>query len=190
MRFTPLIAQTNLSTQLMNLFVAATRRDARIPRSGQLRDLFGAQAIFCEQGVSGQTSTGGLIRVPCIPDGKTLPPLDQATQSRITQEYQRKLLGFRFSNNGAARSTVFDSSQFAMPLRPLSASLAAATPGNIDLQRELHGLLQEENQEMSAATWVDPNTAVIEAILVHCREAKMQKRVRRRDRWRNGDEDP
>jgi len=38
----------------------------------------------------------------------------------------------------------------------------------------LHELLHEQNDEIDAANWVDPNTVIIEAILAHCREAKMQ----------------
>ena len=53
-------------------------------------------------------------------------------------------------------------------------SLAAATPEDADLQGELHALLEEESAEIEAANWVDPNTVIVEAILAHCREAKMQ----------------
>jgi hypothetical protein len=41
------------------------------------------------------------------------------------------------------------------------------------LQGELFELLAEENSEAKASVWVNPNTVIIEAILVHCREAKV-----------------
>ena len=53
-------------------------------------------------------------------------------------------------------------------------SLAAATPDNAELQDELYALLAQENAEIEAANWVAPNTVIVEAILAHCREAKMR----------------
>jgi hypothetical protein len=35
-------------------------------------------------------------------------------------------------------------------------------------------LLEEESAEIEAANWVDPNTVIVEAILAHCREVKLQ----------------
>jgi hypothetical protein len=174
MRFTLLLRDTNTSAKLSNLLGAAIRRDNPILKGGELRDLFGAQAILCETGFGVEGWSAGSICVPCLPSGQALPILDHAAQARIVKEYQPSLLAFRFANYESASSTRFDCSQFATPLQELAAALAAATPGDADLQRELHALLQDDNSEMESANWVDPNTVIVEAILVHCREAKME----------------
>jgi hypothetical protein len=167
---TLLIDQTHFSTQLLNLLAAATTRSP-VLRRGHLLDLFGAQAIFCGEGLAGEPWPGSL-RIPCISDGKRVPMLDRAISMRITEEFQPRLLAFRFSNYRPACATVFDSSKFEIPLRDLSNGLAAATPGDRDLQEQLHGLLRQENEELVAAAWVNPDVAIVEALLAVCHEAK------------------
>jgi hypothetical protein len=174
MRFTLLLHENSISPRLATLLQAATLRGNPFLKAGELRDLFGAQAIVCDSGFGAEAWAISSIRVPCIPIGERLPILDHEQQQCVAEDLQDKLLAFRFSNYQAACATKFDNAEFAIPLRDLSISLAAATPGNSELQGELHALLQEENTELEAANWVDVNTVLIESILVHCREAKME----------------
>jgi hypothetical protein len=174
LRLTLLLQQEVISPKLAALLKAATVRGNPVLRAGQLRDLFGAQVVLCDAGYGEETWVTPSIRAPCMPTAGRLPVLNIEQQQRISEDLQDRLLAFRFSNYQAACDTSFDSSKLAIPLQALSASLAAATPGDVELHGELHTLLQEENAEMEAANWVDPNTVIIEAILVHCREAKVQ----------------
>jgi len=170
MRFTLLICQPSISSKLSNVLQAATRGDAPILRGGELLDLFGAQVISCDAGIEGWP--GGVLRIPCVPNGDRLPALDKATQQRVTEELQPKLLAYRFARYAEASISRFDSSKFAMPLRGLAKTLAAVTPGDAELQDELHSLLEDKNTEIKSANWIDLNTVIIEALLVFCREAR------------------
>ena len=174
MHFTLLLHQDAVSRKLAALLKATSVRGNPVLRAGELLDFYGAQAILCGSGFGEDTWAISSIRVPCIPLSERLPVLNSEEQQRIAEDLQPKLLAFRFSNYLAACATTFDNSKFAIPLQELSASLAAATPADIHLQQELHTLLQEEDTEIKSASWVDPNTVIIEAILAHCREAKMQ----------------
>jgi hypothetical protein len=174
MRLTLLLQQDAISSKLAALLKAASVRGNPILRAGQLRDLFGAQVVLCDAGFDQETWVASSIRVPCMPTSGRLPVLNAGQQQRIAEEFQAKLLGFRLSHYPAACATSFDTSKFAFPLQQLAMSLAAATPEDAELQAELHTLLQEENAEIEAANWVDPNTFIVEAILAHCREAKLQ----------------
>jgi hypothetical protein len=174
MRFTLLLSESNISAELSNLLDTALRRDSPILRVGELRDLFGAQAILSEVGFDPKTVAAASIQVPCLPGGQRLPVLDHATQASLVEEYQPKMLAFRLSNHTEACATNYDASKLAIPLQELAIGLATATPGDTGLQHELLTLLQEENSEIESANWVDLNTVIIEAILVHCREAKME----------------
>jgi hypothetical protein len=164
--------QDTVSSKLAAVLQASTVRGNPILRAGQLRDLFGAQAILSDAGFGDEGWALSSIRVPCMPNGAPLKILDTEQQRRIAEDMQDKLLSYRFSNYQAACATTFDNSKFAIPLRELSASLAAATPADVDLQAQLQELLQEENAEIRSANWVDADSVIIEAILVHCREAK------------------
>ena len=172
MLLTLLLQHESISPKLAALLKAASIRENPVLRAGQLRDLFGAQVILCDEGFDEGAWVASSIRVPCIPTSGRLPVLDTEQQQRIADKFQAALLAFRFTNYRAACVTSFDPSKFAIPLQQLAMSLAAATPGDAELQAELHTLLKEENAEIDAANWVDPNTVIVEAILAHCREAK------------------
>ncbi len=172
MRFTLLLHQDAVSSKLAAILQASTVRGNPILRAGQLRDLFGAQAILSDAGFGDERWAVSSVRVPCMPNGAPFKILGTEQQQRIAEDMQDKLLAYRFSNYQAACATMFDNSQFAIPLQELSASLAAATPADVDLQAQLQELLQEENAEIRSANWVDADTVIIEAILAHCREAK------------------
>lgn len=172
MYFTLLMHQDTVSSKLAAILQASAVRGNPILHAGQLRDLFGAQAILSDAVFGDEDWVVSSIRVPCMPNGAPFKILDTEQQRRIAEDIQDKLLAYRFSNYQAASATSFDKFKFAMPLRELSASLAAATPADVDLQAQLQELLQEEDAEIRSANWVDANTVIIEAILVHCREAK------------------
>jgi hypothetical protein len=171
--FTLLVSQTILSKKLSNLLDAAIRRDSAIPKGGELRDLFGAQVILRDAGF-GDAWPPGSIRIPCMSISEQLPVLDSEQEGRIVEELQPKLLGFRLSEFQAACTTRFDASNFAMALREPAAILAAATPGDVELQMELRGLLYEQTMQIMEENWVDLNTVIIESILFYCREGKME----------------
>jgi len=174
MRLTLLLQQEAISPKLAAVLKAASVRGNPVLRAGQLLDLFCAQVILCDADFDEEARVASSIRVPCMPTSGRLPVLNTELQQRIAEEFQAKLLGFRLSHYPAACATSFNTSKFAFPLRQLAMSLAAVTPEDADLQDELHALLEEESAEIEAANWVDPNTVIVEAILAHCREAKMQ----------------
>jgi hypothetical protein len=174
MHLTLLLGETSISPRLANLLEAAIVRGSLISKGGALRDLFGAQAILCDTGFDDDIWPLATIQIPCVPIPDRLQALDSEQQRKIVEEFQPRLLAFRISNYAAARATQFDSSQFSIPLRELSATLAAATPGDIELQSQLHELLHEEDREIKAKNRVEPNTVIVEAILLQCREAKLE----------------
>jgi hypothetical protein len=173
MRFTVLLHQPSRSAQLVTTLKTTAIRNSAVLRNGELLDLYGAQAILCEGGFDGDEWVGS-IRIPCLPGGSPLPILGPEQQRRLVDDLQPKLLAFRFSNYQTALVTTFDVSKFAAPLQDISTSLAAATPGDADLQEVLHALLPDENSEIEAAGWVDADVVILEAILVLCREGKLK----------------
>ena len=174
LRFTLLLNQPVVSSALANVLHLSTLRGNPLLRSGELRDMFGAQAILSDSDCAEDNWRGSSIRVPCMPIGAPVPVLDDEQRRRIVEEFQPKLLAFRFANHAKASSTRFDTSKFAIPLRDLAHGLAAATPEEDELQGDLHPLFQVENAEIQAANWVNLNTVIIEAMLVYCREGKLE----------------
>ena len=174
MHFTLLIRQPLISPRLSNLLLAATRRSTAIPHGGELLDLFGAQIIWCDEKFDTGTWPQALLRVPCVSNGNKLLKLDDEARSQIADDFQPKLLAYRFARYAEAKGNQYDSSKFAMPLRGLANSLAAATPKDVELQAELAVLLEDEDNGIRSANWVDLNSVIIESVLVVCREAAKQ----------------
>ena len=174
MHFTLLIRQPLISPRLSNLLLAATRRSTAIPHGGELLDLFGAQIIWCDEKFDSGTWPQALLRVPGVSTGDKLSKLNDEMRNQIADEFQSKLLAYRFARYVEAKGNQYDSSKFAMPLRGLANSLAAATPKDVELQAELAVLLEDENNEIRSANWVDLNSVIVESVLVVCREAAKQ----------------
>lgn len=170
MKFTYLIAQSSVSDKLRKLLDDASGHDRKIPFHGRLLDLFGGQVIQTDLGLAGDAWPLRSIQIPMMPTGQELPVFDLNEQRQITDEFQAKLLNFRRANLGLARGLQFDGSKFALALQDLARSLAAATPDDIELQGELFDLLQEEDEEIRARRWIDPNGVAVEALLVVCKE--------------------
>lgn len=80
------------------------------------------------------------------------------------------MLGYRFANFRKASEFRFDASRFTHSLRELARNLAATSPDDGDLQAELFGLLQQEDNDLRSEKWVEFDTVAIESVLFACRE--------------------
>ena len=147
-RFTLILDQTDISDKFSSFLDAAIRRDSPILKRGELLDLFGPQVIWRPDD---RAWPPGSISIPCIPCGQKLPALDQATQAEIVENFQPKLLAFRFAYLAEARATNFDASKFALPLKELAVSFAAATPGSLICRRIFSGFCARK-----AMRWTPP----------------------------------
>jgi hypothetical protein len=170
-RFTYLISQPSMSDKLWMLLDSAAHRDRRIPFRGRLLDLFGLQVIQSDSFAADDSMPRRSIPISMIPTGQELPAFSSDRQQEIRDEFQAKLLSFRYANLGPARKLQFDASRFSFELRDLARSLAAATPDDPQLQAEVFDLLRVEDTEIRSARWIDPSVIAAEAILVAYKES-------------------
>jgi hypothetical protein len=161
---TLLIHQREIDSRLLRLFAAARSPNEFIPRGRRLLNLYCPIATFLEIGsVNGHKFEG--IEIPAPPPHRRVEILTEESLRRLTEEYQAKLLHYRFDNFMAARRSTFDARQFLSPMRDLARSLGACTPGETELQTELLGFLEARDAESRSAKWTDPAVVVLEALL-------------------------
>jgi hypothetical protein len=166
MRFTYLLSQSSVSGRLGKLLDDASTRDRKIPSRGGLLDLFGVQVIHSDSAVVGDSWPLRSIEISMMPTAQELPMFNVEERHRITDEFQAKLLNFRRANLSAAHELRFDASKFAPTMRDLARSIAAATPGDIDLQAEVFDLLRERDAEIRSEQWIALDSVAVEAVLV------------------------
>lgn len=171
LEFTLLITQSKINDKVQALLDGVARMDQRILLRGKLLDLFGVQIIRSESTVGGSWWSFRRLEIPVTPATHELPIFDQDMQHRIAGDFQPALLRYRFATFRTASHVRFDASRFTYSLRELITSLAATTPDDRELQRELFDLLQGADREIRSAKWLDLTILTIEAMLVVCRES-------------------
>jgi hypothetical protein len=169
LEFTVIMNQPTIGNTLEKLLDEAARRDQKILHRGNLLDLFGLQIVYAES-VIGAGASFRSLRVPTLPGNGDLPAFDASVQERIASDFQARLLGYRFANFQKISAFQFDAPRLTPSLRELARSLAAITPDDADLQAEVFDLLQSEDNELRSEKWISADTALIETVLVACRE--------------------
>jgi hypothetical protein len=168
--FTFLISQP-IGDKLETLLDNASYRDQKILHQGGLLDLFGAQVIRMDSIPSGESFFHRSIVIPMTPGGEQLPVFDSDFQRRLAIDFQAKLRNFRRATLSVARKLRFDSSKFSFPMRMLADAMAAATPDDAELQKEVLELLREKDNEIRAGRWIELNAVAVESLRMVCRES-------------------
>jgi hypothetical protein len=108
------------------------------------------------------------IRIPVLPTGRALPVLDDGELNRIANEFQPRLLAYRFGNYGKAHASQIDCAIGEYAIREAINGLAACTPECPDLQAEVVGIAAQEAAEVRQARWTEPQVVLIESLLMEC----------------------
>jgi hypothetical protein len=113
------------------------------------------------------------IEILVLPTAVPLPPLQREAEDRIADEFQAKLLGCRLANSRKVSEFSSDVSMPHASLGEIGRSLAACTPDDPELQIGIVKTLQTQQAAMRAATWTDLDVVLVEALLFHCHEGKV-----------------
>jgi hypothetical protein len=161
---TLLIDQPELSEPAERILNASRSREKTLPRRGTLWRPFCSKAVHC----AGQAGMIGAVRVPIIPLGRVLPPLDERELIRIANEFQPRLLSYRFASYAKVQAAHFDNAICDFATRETVNSLAACLPERADLQGEVVDLVADQAAEVRQENWLDPNVVLIESLLMSC----------------------
>lgn len=165
---TLLIDLEHLSPSTRRLLSASNSPNAYVPWRGALVNLYSAKAIYRGDSLGDGLFGDAALRINLAPSRGRLPILDASTQQEIASELQSRLVAYRSRNIGKVRESEFDLPAFGSPTRILARVLGACIVDAPDLQAGLVPLLEEHEEKIRAARWVDLRCVVLEALVFHC----------------------
>jgi hypothetical protein len=165
MDLTLLIDQPELSEPAQRILNATRTRDKKVPHRGNLWRPFSSKVIHLADYFIASIEA---IRITVLPTGRALPVLDDGELNRIANEFQPRLLAYRFANYGKAHASQIDCCIGDYAIRDVINGLAACTPECPDLQAEVVGIAAQEAAEVRQARWTEPQVVLIESLLLEC----------------------
>jgi hypothetical protein len=165
MDLTLVIDQPELSEPAQRILNASRTRDKKVPHRGNLWRPFCSKVIHLADYFIASIDA---VRIPVLPTGRTLPVLDDGELIRIANDFQPRLLSYRFANCSKVHASQIDSSIGDYAMRESINGLAACTPESPDLQAEIVGIAAQEAAEVRQARWTEPPVVLIESLLMAC----------------------
>ncbi len=171
---TLLIDLEHVSPSTRRLLSASNNPNAYVPRNEALVNLYCAKAIYRGDSLGDDVFSDAALRINLAPSRGRLPILDAKTQQEIATKLQSQLVAYRCRNVAKVRESQFDLPGFASVTRILARVLGGCIVDAPELQAGLVPLLEEQEQEIRAARWVDLRCVVIEALLYHCHHSQKE----------------
>ncbi len=168
-RPTLLIKQPRLSVAMQQLLVATRQRNVRIPRRGRLLDISCAVATFTEPGCVPKNFSG--IEIPIVVSCPEPAILKASQEQEVSEDFQGRLLAYRFTNHSKVLNSTFDVQNFTMRMRELARSIGRCIPDDPELQQKVIRLLKTQDDQNRSERWVDMNTVMVETLLEACHAA-------------------
>ena len=138
-------------------------------RAGKPYSTFCAKVISSRQGPTDGALASRALFISMLPTHRSLPELDQATQEKISKEFQGQLLDYRLQNYLAVLTKVTLEMPGFMPrMRDLARALAAPLLGHRQLEQQLLDDLEPQNEEAKLSRHSEPEWAVATALFQEC----------------------
>jgi hypothetical protein len=125
----------------------------------------------------GEVGDDAILAVHCTPNGGRLPVINPATLETIADDFQPRLLDYRFRNIAQVRKADFDAPKLPTSLRLMARALGACIVDKPELQVEIVRLLENQGEVLRASRMIDLNCVAIEALLRHCHGENGSMRV-------------
>jgi hypothetical protein len=168
LRPTLLVYQSERRTSTERLLLLSQLRDFGVLRGGGVRDLFCSKAIYV--GPHNLSSpVPGACEIHLAPT-RGQPVWDEHTEQEVAAELQPKLLHYRMQNYERVRSAHFDVHDFTGPTKDLARLFGRCITGDPEIQSGILDLLRPQDEVFRAQRSLQPESLVLEALLVLCHE--------------------
>jgi len=165
---TLLVLRPASSRRTRELLTTSRWRGFHSGRSGRLVETLGAR-VFSTDVPLGNRTLGPIIEIPVAPTRRPLPTLDAKRQRAIAEEFQPKLLQYRLTHCGTARTTESTDVSSAGSTSELASGLRACFSDAPRLGERL-GVLIEAEQSLDDGRRDDPRVVLVEVLLARCHE--------------------
>src|SRR5262249_31097184 len=99
-----------------------------------------------------------------------VPPMDSHRASRVADEFQNKLLAYRFANFSKVAMPSFDLGQLTAPARAMAHCMAGAIVGADDLQAQIVAFLRELDAGIRTDSAMTLNAIILEVLFTRWTE--------------------
>jgi hypothetical protein len=165
---TLLIFRPASSRRVRELLTTSGWRGFHSGRSGRLVETIGVR-VFSTDVPLGNGTLGPIIEIPVAPRRRRLPTLDAKKQREIAEEFQPRLLQYRLTHCGTAKSAKSDDVSSAGSTSELVSGLRACFSDAPRLSKRLSVLIEAE-QSWDDARLGDPRVVLLEVLLARCHE--------------------
>jgi hypothetical protein len=170
LRPTLLIDECELGTgradrRLTQLIRAGSTPGFCVPRNGHLFRLFCPKAVVARMWPDDDAVASRAIFVTMLPSGRAMPALDNELLKDEIDAVQAELLGYRLANFLVVKSVQLSGAHDLNPRTlQIAASLAVPFQKDMDLEEKLICSLQEQDKEVDAVRFDQPEYVVVEAL--------------------------
>jgi hypothetical protein len=169
-RPTLLLDAAELSVPVRKFLRASQSQGIRFPRNGQALDLCCAKVVCSPEPLRDAPLANLALQISLAPARRELPALSEEASQRIADEFQAKLLMYRFREYSHVSPPDFDVAGLTVPTQCLARSLASCIVGDANLQAGLLPLLRQQDQEFHVERSAGLEAVILEALLRCCHE--------------------
>ncbi|GAC1692591.1 MAG: hypothetical protein NVS9B5_34830 [Terriglobales bacterium] len=161
---TLLCSQRNLAPRVMEVLLASNTPHFTIARGKGELYAYGAKAFLVDP--DHETETG--VRVSLSPAQSSLPALAEADEKAYVENFQAKLLRYRFLNYQRVREIIVNTKDFVPAMRDEIQTWLAPLCDCPDLQEMVRSSFLQRNRETGSNRLIDEQSLVAEAALFLC----------------------
>ena len=155
---------TARNRDLVRFFRSGSTQGQKVLRPGKAYDLFGPRAIVSRQEPPDAALASRTLAVAMRPSNRDLPPLDEASLSKIADQLQPRLLAFRLRNYNRVGSPELAANGLSPRMMDIARALAIPLLGDVELESGVIELLRPQDAHAKLKRGGDPEWVVATAL--------------------------
>jgi hypothetical protein len=167
-RPTLLIDGRHLSHRSLQLLSASFGPKTRVPYKSSILNFAVAKAIYLGVVPGSEFSFDFSIHVHVAPSRNGIRILDERIQNQIIADFQPQFLSYRMCNSALVRNSDFDLPSMHSENRVIARVLGSAVVNAPEIQAGVQSLLEDREQQIREARFIDCMSVIIEVLLAEC----------------------
>lgn len=159
---------TARSRDLGRLLRSGSTQGQRVLRHGKAYDLFGPKIIVSRQEPSDSALASRALFVAIRPSNRDFPPLDEASLSKIADQFQPRLFAFRLRNYSHAVSSELAANGLSPRMKDIARVLAIPLFAVAGLESGVIEMLRPQDAQVKVKQGGEPESVVATALYELC----------------------
>ena len=159
------------SSEILRLLRTGTTRDVPAVRNGELFSTYSFKIISSRQTPQDGALASRAITISMLPTDRESQPLDQSALRQLKDEFQPRLLSFRFAMRPAIeefQGRHWDLSDMTPRMRQIARVLAAPFENDPERRSSLIAVLRERDEATRIDRSLEPEWSVAETLFATC----------------------